>query len=176
MSGPYTEVKSEMVPLLTLIPPSLFATPELVHVDMKDTNEPGLIFTKSGSGMVAWIPWDLGSLYYRESLPAHAALFKDIVNRLNPQRQLETNAHPLVEITWMKQNGRQLLHLINLSGHSQTGYFPPIPMHDIRIKLAGEFTSAQTVRSPRRLEISHEAGYSELTVPELVDYELLVLD
>ena len=78
-------------------------------------------------------------MYYRHSLPAHAGLFRDVVDRLNPRRQLRTDAHPLVEMTLMRQGGRTLLHLINLSGHSQTGYFPPVPMRDIHIEVAGEF-------------------------------------
>ena len=28
---------------------------------------------------MAWLPWGLGALYYRHSLPAHAALFHDVV-------------------------------------------------------------------------------------------------
>ena len=143
---------------------------------MKDTSKPGLIFAKLGTGTVAWIPWDLGALYYRESLPAHAALFKDVVDRLNPKRQLLTNAHPLVEITWMRQDGRQLLHLINLSGHSDTAYYPPVPMSDIHIRMAGAFSQVQTMRIPGQLPVNVVDGYSEFTVPRLSDYELVVLN
>lgn len=173
--GAYTELKPDPKALLTLIPPSLFAPPELVHIDMKDTDKPGLVFVSHGAGMVGWIPWDLGLLYYRQSLPAHAALFRDVVNHLDPHRQLETTAHPLVEITWMKQDGRQLLHLINLSGHSDTGYFAPVPMRDIKIRMAGTFTEAQSQRSPNHLAIRVEGGYSEFTLPQLSDYELIVV-
>ena len=174
--GPYTEVETEGNPWLTLVPPSFIGPPELVHIDMKDTSKPGLVFSKRGKGTVAWIPWDLGALYYRESLPAHAALFRDVVNRLNPHRQLLTDAHPLVEITWMKQDGRQLLHMINLSGHSDTSYFPPVPMDDIRIRVAGAFSSARTLRTPSQIVVKVTDGYSEFTVPRLRDYELVVLN
>src|SRR5262245_19443606 len=101
--------------------------------------------------MVAWILWNLGGMYYCHSLPAHAGLFRDVLNRLHPQRQLRTNAHQLVEMTLMRQRGRALLHLINLSGHSQTGYFPPIPMTDIQVQMAGSFKTAKTLRTPASL-------------------------
>jgi hypothetical protein len=153
----------------------MFGPPELVHVDMHDTEKPGLVITARGGGQVAWIPWDLGRLYYRESLPAHRALFRDVMDRLKPQRQLITTAHPLIEMTWMEQNGRQLLHLINVSGQSQTGYFQPVPMNEIHIRMAGKFSSAESLRSPGSLPVRSAGEYSEFVVPKLSDYELIVI-
>jgi hypothetical protein len=76
----------------------------------------------------------------------------------------------------MRQGGRTLLHLVNLSGHSETGYFAPVPMEAIHVRIAGNFRSARTVRRPGTLAV-HAAGvYSEFTVPQLVDYELVVLN
>ena len=63
-----------------------------------------------GKGRVAWIPWDAAGLYYRHSLPAHAGLMANLVDHLLPGgRQLVTNAHPLVEMSLMKQGNRTLL-------------------------------------------------------------------
>lgn len=107
------------------------------------TNKPGIVYKTLGRGQAVWLPWDLGGLYYRLSLPAHAALFHDVVERLYPKRQLIRNAHRLVEIAWMKQGDRRLLHLINLSGHSQTGYFPPINMNTIRLEIEGQVQNGE---------------------------------
>lgn len=176
LDGPYTEVEGDGAQSLSLVPPSMIGPPEFIHIDMRDTGKPGIVYKEFGRGQVAWLPWDLGGLYYRVSLPAHAALFHDVLERLYPKRQLTTNAHPLVEMTWMQQGNRRLLHLINLSGHSQTGYFAPVTMHDIRIEVAGRFKSAKTVRSPRRIALQVHEEYTVVTVPELADYELVVLE
>jgi len=82
--------------------------------------------------------------YRRFSLPAHAGLIRDLLHRLHPRRQIRTNAHPLVEMSLMHQGTRTLLHLINLSGPSQTGYFDPVPMSDIRIQVTGRFRQSRT--------------------------------
>jgi hypothetical protein len=111
----------------------------------------------------------------QHNLPAHAALFRDIVDRLLPRRQIRTNAHPLVEMALMRQGPRTLLHLINLSGHSQTGYFPPVPMSDIHIQIAGDFRSVRNIRSIADLQARVNHGYTEFTLPRLNDYELVVL-
>jgi hypothetical protein len=176
LNGPFTTVQAPGQADLTLVPPSMFGPPEYVHIDMKDTDVPAILTRRIGAGTVLWIPWNLGSLYYRHSLPAHAGLFRDVLDRLLPRRQLRTNAHPLVELTLMKQGARTLLHLINLSGHSQTGYFAPIPMSGIRVQVAGAFTSAKTVRSAGAIPVQSARGYSEFTLPRLSDYELVVLE
>jgi hypothetical protein len=176
LNGPFTSVKSSAASDLTLVPPSMIGPPEFVHIDMHDTDVPALVTVSIGKGTVLWIPWNLGALYYRLSMPAHAALFHDIFDRLSPSRQIVTDAHPLVEMSLMRQQGRILLHLINLSGHSETGYFPPVPMSSIHIRLAGEFHSARTVRSPGALPVKSASGYTEITLPRLGDYELIVLN
>lgn len=175
LDGPFTELQDSALSL-TLVPPSMFGPPELVHADMKDTNTPAITIRQLGNGTVAWIPWNLSSMYYRESLPAHAGLFRDVMDRLNPHRQVQTNAHPLVEMTLMRQNGRTLLHLINLSGHSQTGYFDPVPMSDIHVRVAGASKTAKTLRTPGNLNVKVDREYIEFTVPHLSDYELVVLE
>ena len=175
LNGPFTEVRAEGPAALTLIPPSMIGPPEPVHIDMKDTNTPALVVRSMGEGAVAWIPWNLGALYYRHSLPAHAGLFRDVLGRLLPQRQLWTDAHPLVQMSLMRQGERTLLHLINLSGHSQTGYFAPVAMGPMRLRLAGVFRNAKTVRTAGDLPIRVNGQTSEFTIPRLADYELIVL-
>ena len=176
IDGPFTEVQDSGSAPLTIIPPSMIGPPEFIHIDMKETSVPAIVTRNIGNGTVAWIPWNLGALYYRESLPSHAGLFRDVMDGLNPKRQLRTDAHPLVEMTLMRQNGRTLLHLINLSGHSQTGYFPPVAMNKIRIEVAGTFHHAVTLRTPGNPAVKIENGYSVFSVPHLSDYELVVLE
>jgi hypothetical protein len=75
----------------------------------------------------------------------------------------------------MQQGARSLLHLINLSGHSETGYFAPLKMTGIQIEVAGQFKTATTIRNPHQIPTQMHDGYTVFTVPELTDYELVVL-
>lgn len=129
-----------------------------------------------GKGRIAWLPWDIGSLYYRHSSEAHARLLSDLVDRMLPGgRQLKSNAHPLVEITFMRQNNRRLMHFINLSGHADTAYFNPVPMKDIQVSVKGNFRSGRALRSGKTVAIKSSAGYSDFILPVLEEYELLDL-
>ncbi|HEV2274656.1 MAG TPA: hypothetical protein VGR96_10845 [Acidobacteriaceae bacterium] len=176
MYGDYLQVSAEGESPLTFIPPSMYGPPEFVHVDWKDTPDPGLVLKSIGIGKVAWFPWDIGGLYYRHSSQAHSGLMSDLIDNLLPSgRQLKTNAHPLVEITFMRQNGRRLVQLINLSGHSDTAYFDPVRMTGIQVMVKGRFQSARAVRSGQNLAVREENGYSGFTLPGLEEYELIDL-
>jgi Hypothetical glycosyl hydrolase 6 len=175
LNGAFTETRTGGAAPLTLVPPSMIGPPELVHIDQKDTAVPGIVTRQVGKGVVTWIPWDLGGLYYRLSLPAHALLFRDVVDQLNPERQLKTNAHPLVEVTLMKQGGQTLVHLINMTGTSQTSYQAPVPIREITVRVAGEFARAETVRKPATPKVRRDGNYTEFVVADLSDYEMVVL-
>jgi hypothetical protein len=170
------QVQAEAGSPITFIPPSMYGPPEFVHIDWKDTDDPGLLVKDIGKGKLAWLPWDIGSLYYRHSSEAHCGLLGDLVNSMLPQgRQLTTNAHPLVEITFLHQKGRHQMHFINLSGHADTAYFNPISMTNIKVRVKGNFQSARALRSGETIAITKSGGYAEFTLPSLDEYELLDL-
>jgi hypothetical protein len=176
MYGDYLQVQAEAGSPITFIPPSMYGPPEFVHIDWKDTDDPGLLMKDIGKGKLAWLPWDIGSLYYRHSSEAHSRLLSDLIDSMLPQgRQLTSNAHPLVEITFLRQKGRHQMHFINLSGHADTAYFNPIPMTNIKVRVKGSFQSARALRSGETIAITNSGGYAEFTLPSLDEYELLEL-
>lgn len=179
LDGPFVELAPVERPALTLIPPAMFGPPEKVWSDKVETTTPGLVLSTLDKGEVAYVPWDVGGLYYRHSSQGHSALITDLIDRLLPEgRQLRTNAHPLVEITIMRQPSRQrtLVHLVNASGHSDTAYFPPVEMRNIRIELAQSIRHATVVSSGRVLPVAQSGRYSSFTVPTLRAYEVVVVE
>ncbi|HXB72273.1 MAG TPA: family 10 glycosylhydrolase [Candidatus Acidoferrales bacterium] len=174
----YLELEPRGKPALTMIPTSMVGPMEKVHEDWKDTTKPGLYVADYGRGKLAYIPWDVGDLYYRYSPVYHSAIVGDLVDYLLPKgRQLKTNAHPMVEMTLQqqRQQGRTLVHFVNLSGSSQTAYHPAIPMSNIRVEVAGNFISARMVSLGRDLPVTKEGGYVTFTLPSLDTYDVVVL-
>jgi hypothetical protein len=174
----YLELEPRGNSALTMIPTSMVGPMEKVGVDRKDTTMPGLYLADYGKGKLAYIPWDLGDLYYRYSPVYHSAIVGDLVDYLLPKgRQLKTNAHPMVEMTLeqQKQQGRTLVHFVNLSGSSQTAFHPAIPMSNIQVAVAGHFSSARMVSTGRDLSIKKEGEYVTFSLPNLDTYDVVVL-
>ena len=179
IDGEYLEFAPPDKPLLTLIPPAMFGPPEKVWVDKVETEIPGLLFAELGKGRIACIPWDVGGLYYRHGSQGHGGLMADLVDHLLPHgRQLKSSAHPLVEITVMRQpkHGRTLVHFVNLSGHSDTAYFQPIGMQEISVELAAVFDRARAMVSGENLEVTRAGAYGRFVLPKLDAYEVVVLE
>ncbi len=177
--GDYLELPSAKRELLTLIPPSMFGPPEKVFTDKIETDKPGVVIRELGRGVLIFVPWDIGGLYYRYGSEAHAGLMTDLIDYLLPgTRQLITNAHPLVEITLMGQakKGRTLVHLVNLSGHSDVSYFPAIPIQDVEISVQGEFRSARSARLDQSLNVERDGRAVRFTLPFLESYDVVVLE
>lgn len=179
LDGDYLELPPVSKPLLTLIPPSMFGPPEKVHIDRVETDKPGLLLADHGKGRVAVVPWDVGRLYHRHGSQSHAGFVVDLVDHLLPQgRQIKTNAHPLIELTLMKQpkRNRTIVHLVNLSGHSSTAYFAPLKAREIEVQVEGKFRRARSIRLDRALTVSGDGHYSRFTLPELEAYDAVVLE
>ena len=179
IDGEYLELAPLTRPVLTLIPTAMFGPPEKVWGDKVETTTPGLVLGEQGKGRFAYIPWDVGGLYYRHSSQGHAGLLADVIDRLLPNgRQLKTNAHPLVEMTVMDQPARKrmLVHLVNGTGHSDTAYFPPVELRDIRIDLAPKFHRATAVTSGAHLHVADHGTYRSFTLSSLKAYEVVVVE
>jgi Hypothetical glycosyl hydrolase 6 len=179
IDGNYVELSPTDPPLLTLIPTAMFGPPEKVWSDKVETTVPGLVFANYEKGRLAYIPWDVGGLYYRHSSPGHAGLMADVIDSLLPSgRQIKTDAHPLVELTVMDQPHRQrtLVHLVNGIGHQDTAYFPPVELRDVRIELARDIRRVRAVALGVDLPVTSSGAYRSMTLPSLKAYEVLIVE
>jgi hypothetical protein len=179
LDGEYLELAPIDRPILTLIPTAMFGPPEKVWGDKVETTVPGIVFANHEQGRLGYIPWDVGGLYYRHSSQGHAGLMADAIDRLLPHgRQLKTDAHPLVEMTVMDQPARRrtLVHLVNATGHSDTAYFPPVELRDIRIELARDFRRATAASSNLSLPVTRDGRYGTFELPSLKAYEVVVIE
>lgn len=176
MNGDYLELEAQEQAALTFVPPAMYAPPEFVGLGWEDSGKPGMVTKQLGRGTVAWLPWDVGGLYYRHSLESHRGILTDLVDRLLPGgRDVRSNGHPLVEITLMRQHNRHLVHLVNLSGHSDTAYFEPLPVQSIEIQVKGEFSRARAVKTAKDLIVTKNGPYAEFELSYLEEYELVEL-
>ncbi len=176
LEGDYLELEPVDAPALTLIPPSTFGPPDKVSTLSERTDKPGLIVQSVGSGRIAYIPWDVGALYYRYGSDQHRLLVSDLVDHLlDGRRQLVTNAHPSVEITVLEQPDRRrtLVHLVNLIGHAGTTFLEAVEMRDLHFLVGGRFASARALNLAEELPLDASGSF---VLPLLREHEVIVLE
>jgi hypothetical protein len=76
----------------------------------------------------------------------------------------------------MHQGNRTLVHFIYFSSHSQTGYFPPIPMQSIEVEIGSRNRQVRTLKTPGTLHLTLSDNRARFTLPTLTDYEVAVLE
>jgi hypothetical protein len=174
----YTALKEGAEALWNLVPPCIFGPPEKVWIDKVESGLPGVIKYSYGKGKTAYFPWNVGRLYYRHSSPGHEqAVLPVLLDLLNGERQIMTNAHSLAEIELLaNSSGDYVLSLVNSSGHQSTAFFEPVAMHDIEVKmkLPEEVRSAFSLRLGKKLDLWVEGGYSCIRLEWLELFDTIV--
>jgi hypothetical protein len=175
----YTTMKERATSLWTLVPPSVYGPPEKCFIDKSESDWPGVIKYSHGEGKTAYFPWNIGRLYYRHSSPGHEKAFLSVLLELcDGQRQVVTNAHPLVEINLLAQTGKYILTLVNSSGHQSTAFFEPIPMSDIevKVKLPEAVSSAFSLKLNKEVPLWQDGEYSGIKLERLKLFDTIVME
>jgi hypothetical protein len=168
MYGDYLQVDAKGP--LTFIPPSMYGPPWTGRTPTHPA---------SSSSTLAKAPWRGYPGTCRRCTTCTvrrrtAASFAILLNYLLPKgRQLKTNAHPLVEVSGMKHGEGHLVQLMNISGHSETGYYDAIPMSDVKVCVQGNFRAAKAIKSGQALPLTLKGGYTEFSLGSLEEYELV---
>lgn len=179
---------SRTVPL-TLIPPvqahagSTISIPEYSLIDVT-TDHPILSYGSYGEGKTVYFSNQMDLLFYRYGFRDLGMLLANAVwAGLGEAADIIVSAPENIEIAYVSQSERKLVHLINypVGIHLNTGWRRPgqtiIPAKDITVKLKIEnLTKVRLLNSNLTLEPKYVNGWAEVTVPELSDHEIVVFE
>jgi len=165
---------------LRLLPSTRFGPPEKSYYTEENiTNIPGVITNVYGKGKSVFIPWQIGAQYQFKGNYAQRALFvSSLKNLLEIERTLVTDASPLIEITReSNRNGAfEWIGLINHSGQIGASLREPVRITgiNIRFKPLHPVKEIKLKRAGNGINFKQSAGWVELTVPQLDDFEMVV--
>lgn len=186
------EVHPSRTAPLTLIPPVIahsgatISIPEYSAI-RETTDVPVVVRGEHGSGRIVYFCNQAEALFYHYGFPDLGRVLANAVRwALAEPLQVETSAPDFVELTLMQQPGRRLVHLVNfpVGKPVSTGWRHIgrnlVTVGDIEVKLG--LASGERVREARiattgeRLAVRHERSCAAVTVPRLVDHEIVVFD
>lgn len=182
-AGFYCHVKASGKAEVPLTLSSAFRVfPEGMSYTLKpDTDHPMLIASSHpGGGKVVYFPGQPDGSFMRIGYPDWGLLLVNAVKwTLDGDLPLQAEAPTTLNITLRKQEGRRLVHLINLTGGRRM-FHKLSAIHDVHIQL-----KAQPDFVPRRayllsdgetLSIKREQDAASVRIARIADYDVLVFE
>ena len=180
-------VDSDRMVTLTFIPPfpSLPVDENYIREDRLDS--PGLIVGNFGQGRVAFMPADFDRRLGLDPIIDHYALMTSVLKwALASDLPLIITGRATVATSLLRQNGKLVLHVVNLTGADNqaatiTNYTPVGPLKvSLRIPSgsSGRVTN-MAASGPRPSGAVVGAGASrrlEFELPNLVDHEVFIVE
>jgi hypothetical protein len=170
--------------LLTFIPVLPAYPPENSWMRTPRTTIPGLIVREQKSARIAYVPADIDRRYEQGNIPDHGDLLGNIVRwAAKDTIPLEVKGPGLIDCHLYRQQGRLVLHLVNLTsaGTWRTPVEELIPMGPfvVRMKVPDGVTgrrlrltvSSETIRPERQ-----QNGWIQFEVKSVLDHEVIVLE
>ncbi|WP_297088344.1 beta-galactosidase trimerization domain-containing protein [uncultured Draconibacterium sp.] len=172
------KLKKGAQPFLKLIPNAMYGPPEKCYYT-EVTEIPGMIAYDFGKGKSLYIPFKIGEMYNSKGHHSHSKLImSSILNIMGYQPNIETDAHELVEITHLKNrnNAFEWVGLINHTGVLGPSFHSPLPINNITLKIdpEKEVKAVKLIRANQYVDFKNEDGKVCLTLPELVDFEMVL--
>ncbi|MBI3696733.1 MAG: beta-galactosidase trimerization domain-containing protein [Acidobacteria bacterium] len=132
------------------------------------------------NGNTVYSAGDLGNAIQSFHMMEALRLVANAVREVAPSPVTIENAPQSVEVVLRSQNGgrRLLLHLINYTGEMTRPIQRVLPLKNLRIsvRISAPVKRAHTLVRPQRLSVKAVRDQVQLTLPQLLEYEVVVLD
>lgn len=170
-------------PLLTFVPSYPVHPPEKVYPDPKRTDV-ATVFCREINGRTVFLAMDIDAAYWRSRLPDHKRLLLNAVAwvRRDVPLPVQVDGGGWLDITVWRQARGLTVHLVNLTTPNLFGGpvtdFVPVGAQQVHIHLpAGvQPRRIRLLRSGRKPAVTHHAATLTVTVPQVVDHEIVAVD
>ena len=147
------------------------------------TDIPGLIVNnKAGKGRVVYMPADLDRQFGRYNLPDHGDLLANLVRWASKDDiPLAVESVGLIDCNLFHQQGRMILHLVNLTSaatlRQPVDELIPIGPVKVSVKLNKDITgrALSSLVSAQKITSGVEKGWVHFTINTISDHEVVVI-
>lgn len=152
----------------------------LSYPEHDDPGDPGLILRElPGGGRLAYFAGHVGLTYFRTHLPDYGQMLAETARWAYEQPQpLLVDAPSTLHTSLRVKGTRTMVHLVNLTG-GERFWRQVIPLRDVRLGLqwkGDELPLVTQLSSGQRLPVERADGYSWVTVPMVVDYDIVAFE
>jgi len=168
---------------ITLIPSYPDLPMEYVYERAPRPDTPQVFLREVGRARTVYFPMDLDRTFWEVMLPDHGRLLANAVRwATNEPQPFEVSGPGLVDATLWRQRDALVLHLVNLTNPMMMKgvirELTPVGPQRVRIRLnaADRPARARLLVSGKDAPLRAGSGSVELTVPSVLDHEVVALD
>jgi hypothetical protein len=168
---------------LTLIPSYPDLPMEMVYPRVERTDASQVFLREIGRGRVVYFPWDIDRVFWEVLSVDHGRLLANAVRwAANEEGPVTVSGPGLVDVTIWRQKQSLTVHLVNLTNpmmiKGPLRELLPLGAQQVRVKLpAGTKPVKVTLLVAEQVPHADESsGYLEVTVPSILDHEVVAID
>jgi len=130
-----------------------------------------------GNGEAIYFAGDIGEMYNEYHVKEYRTLLEDIIFEKIKESIEFVNAPTNLEVVLRKQNQNLILHLINYQAGPTRPFEKVTPITNLIIKIPKNWNISQVISKKlnSKLKSSDSNKFKEYVLPEMNEYELLVL-
>jgi hypothetical protein len=170
-------------PPLTLIPSYPDLPMEKVYPRVLQTDVPQVYIREQGPGRVVYFPCDIDRTFWEVLSVDHFKLLRNAVTWATNEDPPATVTGPgVLDVTVWRQKASLTVHLVNLTNpmmmKGPVRELIPISEQKVRVRLP-DGTQAKRVRllaAEKRPRVEHSGQYLSVTVPAILDHEVVAID
>ncbi len=132
-----------------------------------------------GKGQCLFIAGAFGQMYQEYAPDEYRKMLANAVRHFSqPLLELNGEIGSALEIVIRQQENRILIHLINANGDMNRPIqkIQPLRLLDIKLNLPGQWNSIHTLFSKQELTFKSKSGTIEFQLPELKNFEVIVIE
>jgi hypothetical protein len=154
---------------------------EQVYPRVPKTDIPEVFARQAGKGRVVYFPWDIDRTFWEVLSPDHGKLLRNAVDwASNEARPVTVEGPGLLDVTVWRQKGSMTVHLVNLTNpmamKGPIREFIPSPPQKVAVRVPGKAKKVQLLVSGRTVPVQESGGAVTLTIPSIVDHEVVAID
>jgi hypothetical protein len=168
---------------LTLIPSYPDLPMEMVYPRVEKTDSGQLFAREIGRSRIVYFPWDVDRTFWEVMSADHGRLLANAVRwAANEEPPVTVTGPGLVDVTIWRQTNSLTVHLVNLTNpmamRGPVRELIPLPAQRVRIKLPAGAAAAKVhlLVADRAPAVAARSGYVDVTVPEILDHEVVAVD
>jgi hypothetical protein len=168
---------------LTLVPSYPDLPMEEVYPRQPKTDIPEVYLRELDPSRIVYFPWDIDRVYWEVLCVDHGVLLRNAVTwATNEEPVVRVDGPGVLDVTVWRQADSLTVHLVNLTNPMMMkGPFRelmPVGEQVVRVRMPeGQVArGVHLLRAGRDPEVREEEGYLTVTVPSVLDHEVVAID